>query len=127
MTKKRIIIASLFVFIIVISIIYRYIQVYPYPIGTGEESTSPNGKYIASITSYNDMDFWGRETSWFEFELTNKSENSVIHRLKTEPIPGPYFGSRSSHNVIFWSEDSKEVKYIFPAIDICIKTKPAKS
>ena len=97
---------------------YRAWQVLPYPVGTGESKKSPNGRFEASATDYYDESFWGRSRHWFEFELLGGTKRQ---RVVTDPIPGPYFGSRSTHSVIFWADDSSSVRFVFPTVEIAMK------
>src|SRR5687767_12344279 len=85
----------------------RALQVMAYPIGTGESKKSPDGRYEASVTDWYDESFWGHSRRWFEFKVIGGSSQPLV----TDPIPGPYFGSRSAHEVIYWEDDSSFVKF----------------
>ena len=95
---------------------YRVWRILAYPIGTGQKADSPDGRFSASVMSFYDEDFWGHSRSWFEFKLARKSDRNVIQSLVTDPIAGPYFGSRSTNSVISWSENSKTVNFVFPKV-----------
>ena len=95
----------------------RALHVMPYPIGTGETQKSPNGQYEASVTDWYDESYWGYSRQWFEFEVVGGTSKSLI----TDPISGPYFGSRSSHSVIHWKPDSSAVSFVFPSVEIRMK------
>ena len=99
---------------------YRYLQVLPYPIGTGEEARSPDGRYAAKITSLFDEDFWGHKHSWYEFELLH-STGARINLWKTDPIPFAHFGSRTGTNVVNWLDDSSAARFTLPGIEITMR------
>ena len=89
------------------------------PIGSGESVRSPDNTHTATIHEYVATDFWTNEVDiWFEFEVTGPG---VDYRARTDPIPGPYFGSRSDHRVILWSRDSRTVRFAFPSMNIVIE------
>jgi len=92
----------------------RALQVMAYPIGTGESKKSPDGRFEAHVTDWYDESYFGHQRQWFEFRVTGGSSQ----RLVTDPIPGPYFGSRSTNTVIYWSDDSAFVRFVFPATEI---------
>ncbi|MHC4844517.1 MAG: hypothetical protein ACYTEE_12030, partial [Planctomycetota bacterium] len=87
-------IISIIIFLIFCGVGYRFFQIFYLPVGTGEESKSPNGKYIASVTAFYDEDFWGYTSSWYEFELKEK-DGRQIRSWKTDTIPSAIFGSRT--------------------------------
>jgi hypothetical protein len=106
------------VVLVVIGCIYRYVQVFPYPIGTGDEATSPDGQFVASVTQYYDENFWGVSESWIEFEISPTRSGVPVRTLVTQPIPGAIFGSRTDTEVVFWAPDSKEVDFMFPGVHV---------
>ena len=74
---------------------------------------------MAAVNEYVATDFWsGEKQHWFEFEVTGPG---VAYHARTDPIPGPSFGSRSDHRVIFWSPTSRFVRFAFPAMNIVIE------
>lgn len=90
------------------------------PVGTGECRPSPDQRYQACVHSYTATDFWtGDPRHWFEFGLSGPDQS---YRMTTSPIPGPYFGSRSSHRVVFWQPDSQAVRFVFPDATLRIAT-----
>jgi hypothetical protein len=95
----------------------RALEVWPYPIGTGDSQKSPDGRYEAFITDWHDESFFGNSRQWFEFEVRGGSPQ----RLSTDPILGPYFGSRSTNTVIVWADDSSVVRFVFPTTEIRMK------
>ena len=95
----------------------RALQLLSYPIGTGDSKKSPDGRYEAFVTDWYDESFFGHSRRWFEFEVRGGSP----HRLVTDSIPGPYFGSRSTNTVIYWADDSSVVRFVFPATEIRMK------
>ena len=42
---------------------FRFLQILPYPTGTGNQKVSPDGKHTASITAYYKEDFWGHRAA----------------------------------------------------------------
>lgn len=116
MRIRRVAITSLFLVGLLITFFagWRVLQVMAYPIGTGESRMSPDGRYEAHVTDWYDESFFGSQRHWFEFSITRGSSQ----RLITDPIPGPYFGSRSSHKVIYWDDSSSSVRFVFPTMEI---------
>lgn len=89
------------------------------PFGTGEMRPSPDQRHMAAVHEYIATDFWsGKQRQWFEFEVTGPG---IAYRARTNPIPGPPFGSRSDHRVIFWSPTSRFVRFAFPSMNIVIE------
>ena len=114
---KNLLIAILVVLVLV-GCIYRYVQIFPYPIGTGDEAASPDGQFVGSVTEHYDENFWGVSKSWVEFEIRPTGSTIPVRTLVTQPIPGAIFGSRTGTQVVFWSPDSKEVDFVFPGVQI---------
>ena len=91
------------------------------PIGTGETRLSPDGKYTASIMDNFAEDFWtGSPRRWFTIRVDGPN---VAYEYNGPPLPGPYFGSRSSVSVIHWSPDSSFVRFVFPTAEIRFETR----
>jgi hypothetical protein len=109
------------IFIVLFAVVFRFGQIFLSKVGTGECIESPNKKYEADVMDYSSKRFWSKECRWFEFELRSK-DGKILRYLKTDPIEGPYFGSRSSHKIVFWKEDSSEVVFKFPDVEIKFKT-----
>jgi hypothetical protein len=87
-------------------------------VGTGETRPSPDGRFTASVTDWSRRGFLtGTAHRWFEYRVEGPG---VRHKLVGEPVPGPYFGSRSSHRVIQWNADSSAVDFVFPGTTIRI-------
>lgn len=119
---KRILVAL--PIIVILAAAYRFTQILPGNVGTGETKESPNKKYQATAYNWSSESFWGKERYWFEFKVEDAQSGQIIQKLETDPIEGPYFGSRSSHSVIQWQEDSTEVIFEFPGIDIKMRVEP---
>ncbi|MBB4000207.1 Tsi3 family protein [Aureimonas pseudogalii] len=82
------------------------------PVGTGETRASPDGRFTASVMDWSERGFLtDAPRRWFEYRVEGPG---VHHALSGNPIDGPYFGSRSSHRVIRWSEDDAFVEFVFP-------------
>ena len=96
---------------------YRWLQVLPYPIGTGEEKKSPDGRHTAHITQYYDMSIWGVSRSWVEFEITDANGDRT-NFWETYPIPEAIFGSRTDTDIVHWSDDSRYARFTFPTIEV---------
>jgi hypothetical protein len=88
---------------------------------TGEYKASPNGIYEATIYTCTTESFFGEYESWYEYKVINLKTEEVLHQFNTDPIDGPFFGSRSSHSVIKWDQHSNKVFYIFPKTEIILK------
>jgi hypothetical protein len=101
---------------------YRWIETMP--VGTGEVRVSPDGRYNASVFDYFDRDFFTNESRrWFEFRVTGPGAD---YTFTGTPLPGPYFGSRSSDSVIRWEPDSSAVRFVFPTSELRIGVRPAE-
>ena len=107
--------------IILLAVGYRFTQIIPGNFGTGEIIESPNKQYSATANEWFSESFWGKERHWFEFIVKDTFSGEVLQKLETDPIAGLYFGSRSNHRVTCWSEDSTEVVFIFPEVEIKMK------
>jgi hypothetical protein len=100
------------------SAVYRYVQTMP--VGTGETTASPDGRFTASIMDWTRRDYFGGTAHrWFEYKVEGEAGS---YRIVTRPVDGPYFGSRSSHHVIRWWTDSSAVDFIFPNRSLQIPT-----
>ena len=123
MKKGIIVIASI---VIGLAVAYRFIQILPGNVGTGETRESPDKKYQATAYDWSSESFWGTKRHWFEFKIEEVTSGRTVQKLETDPIAGPYFGSRSSHRVVHWKDDSTEVIFRFPHIDISMRVEPEK-
>lgn len=101
---------------------YRWIETMP--IGSGETRVSPDGRYSASVFEYSSRAYFTNEPRhWFEFQVAGPG---IAYKLAGTPLPGPYFGSRSSHSVIRWEPDSSAVRFVFPTSELRIGVRPAE-
>lgn len=123
--KKILIILSLV--IVILAVAYRFVQIIPGNVGTGETRESPDQEYQATAYDWSSESFFGRKRRWFEFRVEDAQSGEVIQSLETDPIEGPYFGSRSDHRVVHWKADSTEVVFKFPSIDIKMRVAPTKT
>ncbi|HEV2512885.1 hypothetical protein [Bosea sp. (in: a-proteobacteria)] len=89
------------------------------PVGTGETRRSPDGRYEASVMDYSARDFFtGAPRRWFAFRVNGPDTS---YELTSTPLPGPYFGSRSSTSVIRWEPDSSAVRFVFSSSELQFK------
>lgn len=95
----------------------RALQVMAFPIGSGESKKSPDGRFEAHVTDWYAESYFGQQRHWFEFKISGGRSP----RLVTDPVPGPYFGSRSTNTVIEWAEDSSFVRFVFPTMELRMK------
>lgn len=99
---------------------YRYLH--SMTVGTGETRRSPDDRFVASAMDYSSRSFLtGEPRRWFELSLEGPG---VRHHFVSDPLPGPYFGSRSAHSVIVWEPDSSAVRFVFPTATIELGTQP---
>lgn len=85
-------------------------------VGTGETRMSPDGRFTASATEFMGRDFFtGKARRWFAFRVMG---DGIDYRYEGTPLPGPYFGSRSSHSVVRWEADSSAVRFVFPTAEL---------
>lgn len=90
------------------------------PIGSGESTPSPDGRYLATAYDYTASDFWtGKARAWTELGVTGPG---IAYHLTSGPIPGPDFGARSGRQVIFWEKDPQAVRFVFPGLVLRIET-----
>lgn len=96
---------------------YRYKKVSWMPFGTGFSVDSPDGRYCACATNFNDESFWGRKTTFHGFEVTDNSTGTTIAKHET-----PRVAYRESAEgdvdfytevVVTWASDSRRVRVEF--------------
>ena len=117
-SRRNVAILSLLVACLAAGGAWRYLQVMP--VGSGETRGSPDGRFTASVTDWSERSFLtGTPRRWFEYRLEGPGAR---HDLIGNPIPGPFFGSRSAHRVIRWSEDGSFVDFVFPDATLRITT-----
>lgn len=94
------------------------------PVGTGETRTSPDRRFTASVMDWSERGFLtDAPHRWFEYRVEGPG---VHHALSGNPIDGPYFGSRSSHRVIRWSDDGTFVEFVFPDTTLRLTSAPPR-
>lgn len=94
-------------------------------VGTGETRVSPDGRFTASAMEFSDRHFvTGEARRWFEFRVTGPG---LDYRYEGTPLPGPYFGSRSSHSVVRWEADSSAVRFVFPNAELRFAVTPKEA
>ena len=92
------------------------------PVGTGEARPSPDGRFRASVMDYSERSFLaGTARRWFHIRVEGPG---ILYDFTSLPLPGPYFGSRSSHSVVFWEPDSSAVRFVFPTATLRLRTRP---
>lgn len=123
---KQFIIALVLFFLIIGGVVYRYIQLIPRNVGIGEVGESPDKRYEARATDYYSESFWGHTRHWFQFEIASVRTGLVLQSLETTPIEGADLESRSGRRVIHWAEDSNDVTFTFPTVDITMRLRPKK-
>ncbi|WP_128292524.1 hypothetical protein [Afifella aestuarii] len=118
--RKIFIAAAVFAVVAVIGILGIYRSVDSMPIGTGEMRSSPDGRFQASVMSFSEKSFFtGASRHWFEIGVSGPD---VLYEFTSLPLPGPPFGSREHHSVIFWKSDSSSVRFDFPTVKLEIST-----
>jgi hypothetical protein len=119
---NKVVIIIICLAVLAVGVAYRFVQIIPRNMGTGESKPSPNNEFIATAFDWSSESFFGKTRFWYEFKIENKNSHELIQQIETTPIPGPYFGSRSSHSVINWNENSSEVVFTFPTLELKMKT-----
>ena len=100
---------------------WRWVQVLPYPLGSGQYQVSPDGRYEAHASEMHDEGFWGSERDYYELSVLDKSSHKSIRTVRMDPIPGePMLPMRSDQQVIAWAEDSKSVTFSLQGIELKI-------
>ena len=74
---RRTILTTVLTILLLGGIGYRCLLILPYPIGTGDGATSPDGALVASVMQYHDETFWGSTRDWGEFEIRRKDSNRL--------------------------------------------------
>jgi len=124
MKMKAVILAVLALLMV---IAFRFFVILPENISTGETISSPDGIYRASVMESHSKDFFGKERSWFRFQIVESKTEEIVEQFDTSPIKGPFFGSRSSHKVIFWNDNSSSVEFRFPEVLFTIQVEREKN
>lgn len=74
------------------------------------------------MTDYSAREFFtGAQRHRFPFRVSGLDTH---YELTSTPLPGPYFGSRSSVSVIRWEADSSAVRFVFPTSELRFKVGP---
>ena len=101
---------------------FRYLDTMP--VGTGEVRRSPDGRFEASVMDFFERSFLtGAPRRWFRIRLEGPG---VLYDFTSLPLPGPPFGSRSSHSVVFWEPDSSAVRFAFSTATLRLDTRPSE-
>jgi len=102
-------------------VMWRCVQVLPYPLGAGQYQASPDGRYEAHASTMRDEDFWGNKRDYYELSVLDKSSREAVRTIRMDPIPGtPMFRMYRDERVITWSDDSKSVSFAFQGIELKI-------
>jgi hypothetical protein len=91
------------------AVTYRYLQIWPYPMGGGRYEDSPNGLFTASASNLYDENFWGNSRNYYEFEV--QDTNGTVLRSVQIPQPPNPVGFRGGNGRIMWAADSKSVSF----------------
>ena len=103
------------------AVVYRCIEVAPYPMGGGQYLESPDGKVEAHASSLYDEDFWGYSRSYYEFQLCLKGSMRPVTTVQMDHFPGkPPFPMRSDKEIITWSPDSSKATFTFQGVALTL-------
>lgn len=94
------------------AIVYRYLQILPYPMGGGSYADSPNNQFTAYASNLYDEDFWGNARSYYQFEVHDGS--GAVLRLTQIAQPSNPLDFREGTGQIMWASDSKSVSFGAP-------------
>lgn len=120
MSRSTLLIGFVLLAIVALAGAYRYLETMP--VGTGETRPSPDGRFRASVIDYSERSFFtGTARRWFHIRIEGPG---ILYDVISLPLPGPYFGSRSSHSVVFWEPDSSAVRFVFPTATLQFSTRP---
>jgi hypothetical protein len=93
------------------AVVYRELQLLPYPMGGGRSVPSPHGALEASATTIWDESFWGTTTAWYEFQVTD-GQSGCVRVSKVVPITeGTLYVNFYHDGDIIWEADSTAVSF----------------
>ena len=94
--------------------LYRYKKVSWMPFGTGFGIDSPDGRHRAHAADYVDESFWGRKTTFYGFEVTDRSTGKTIARHETPRVAyrESAEGGVDFYNevIVTWAPDSHRIR-----------------
>ena len=112
MSRTSIIVPAAVVLLLGGMAVYRGLQVIYYPVGEGRYEESPDGRFEADATLMHDESFWGRRTTWYEFEVIEKNSGRVVASHTMDVPPGAravsWYGGEGT---ITWTSDSRTVTF----------------
>lgn len=100
---------TVFLFVAVAAIGYRFVQLIPYPLGSGQHLDSPDQRYQAHASTMIDEGFWGRSRHYYQFSIETSSGQS----LKAMIVEAPENDRVDWRNEgkIDWAPDGSKVTY----------------
>jgi len=117
--------------LVVVAVLWRLIQIAPYPLGGGQYLVSPDGTLQADAFALTEVDFWGGERDYYEFTIRpagKYSSDSVLKCVRMDRLPGqPFFCMRGEQKIISWAQDSKSVTFAFQGIELTLHVEQDKT
>jgi hypothetical protein len=122
--KKKIIVIAVIAVpaVLLLATAYRFVQVFPYPMGGGQYRESPDKRFTAQASSLTDRSFFGSERRYYEFTIEAGPPQRVRRVVIDEPPEG-MIGWREQ-GTIQWAADSSAVTYTFGGTQLILSTKP---
>lgn len=110
MKKKTIVMLALLI-MLVFAAGYRFVYVFPYPIGGGQYRESPDKKFTASASSMVDRFFFGGVRHYYKFEIEDASHRQIRRIVMDDPLEEMI--EWREEGLIEWAIDSSSVTYSF--------------
>ena len=120
--KKKVIIFTVLMVLLLGATSYRFVQVLPYPIGGGQYKESPNKQFTAHASSLTDRSFFGGERRYYEFTIESGPRQRVRRLVIDEPPEG-MVGWRDDGS-IQWAADDSTVTYSFRGTQLILTNAP---
>ncbi len=120
--RKKVIISVGLVALLFFAVVYRFVQVLPYPQGGGRYQESPNKRFTAHASNLTDCSFFGGEKSYYEFTI--ESEPPLRVRRMTIDAPPEGIIEWRDEGTIQWASDSSSVTYNFKGTQLTLSVTP---
>ena len=120
--KKCIIILVVVFALLLVAVVYRFVQVLPYPMGGGQYKESPDKRFTAHASSLTDRSFSGGERRYYEFTI-EAGPRQRVRRLVIDAPPEGMIGWREE-GTIQWAADGSTVTYSFRGTQLILTNTP---
>lgn len=109
---------AIFIYIIVWLLFVNF-----YRIGGGRYAYSPNDRFKANATLYEEANFWGDKSHYFEFSISsNEGDRESLKTVRLERIPTDLdqevMNIRHHEDLINWADDSNSVTFRYEDFEL---------